>query len=244
MPFCKDTPINYYITCSKGYYSYSYCSSSSVVSHGAFFGLPSEIMQHPTAAYGKSKVPRRKHGKKSRRAIVKENDDETKQSTDGDGVEKKGKSEKASKKDAITNKDGTENASKKNAVLVKRPPIIYHPPPEVYHRPDIVVHRAPIVIHRAPLVYHQAPVIVHRPAVVYHQPAVIFHQPPPMVHQPMFTSHDTFTSHNTLSLGGSTTQKVGDFEGPPPEMYATRKGEVPKDVKGGYIALFTISLIP
>ena len=174
-------------------------------------------MTHPTTAYGKSKVPRkRKHHQKHRRDIPKE---------------------KSSKKNTIINQDKTEKASKKNAVLVKRPPIIYHPPPEVYHRPDIVVHRAPIVIHRAPLVYHQAPVIVHRPAVVYHQPAVVFHQPPPMVHQPMFTSHDTFTPHDTLSLGGSTTQKVGDFEGPPPEAFATRKGEVPKNVKGNYIVL-------
>ena len=170
-----------------------------------------------TQAFGKSKVPRKKgHDQKPRRGITKE--EEAKQ---------------GSKKNIIANQDKTEKASKRNAVLVKRPPIIYHPPPEVYHRPDIVVHRAPIVIHRAPLVYHQAPVIVHRPAVVYHQPAVIFHQPPPMVHQPMFTAHDTFTPHDTLVLGGSTTQKVGDFEGPPPEtLAATRKGEVPKNVKG------------
>ena len=172
-------------------------------------------MTHLTAAYGKSNVPRKNEHHENRRDVTNEKE-----------------AKRSSKKNTIVNQDKTEKASKKNAVLVKRPPIIYHPPPEVYHRPDIVVHRAPIVIHRAPLVYHQAPVIVHRPAVVYHQPAVVFHQPPPMVHQPMFTAQDTFTPHNTLVLGGSTTQKVGDFEGPPPETYATRKGEVPKNVKG------------
>lgn len=198
----------------------SHSSGSSLRTNGAYLGIPAKVLAPAsTTAYGKSKVPRKgKHGVKSRRDVTKEEE-----------------SGHSSKKAIISNQDETETASKKNAVLVKRPPIIYHPPPEVYHRPDIVVHRAPIVIHRSPLVYHQAPVIVHRPAVVYHQPEVVFHQPSPMVHQPMFTAHDTFTPHDSLVLEGSTTQNVGNFEGPPPEMYATKKGEMPKNAKGNYL---------
>ena len=205
---------------SIDYFYSSHYSSSSLTPHGAYLGVPPEVMTHGSLAYGKSKVPGKKeqHHKKSRRSTAEEKNTKT-----------------TLKKKNIVSPDVTEKPSKKNAVLVKRPPIIYHPPPEVYHRPDIVVHRAPIVIHRAPLVYHQAPVIVHRPAVVYHQPAVVFHQPPPMVHQPMFTAHDTFTPHDTLVLGGSSTQKVGDFEGPPPETYASKKGEVAKNVQGNNI---------
>lgn len=108
------------------------------------------------------------------------------------------KSESDSKKGEIL-RGHEEKPSKKNAVLVKRPPIIYHPPPEVYHRPDIVVHRAPLVIHRSPIIYHQAPVVVHRPAVVYHQPPVLFHQPPPVVSQPVLASHDVYHETPTLT---------------------------------------------
>ena len=177
---------------------------STVLPHGTYIGAPSELFS-PNVAYGKSQVPAAKQ-----------------------------KHQFKMDRRSVPKEDKTEKPSKKNAVLVKRPPIIYHPPPEVYHRPDIIVHRAPIVIHRAPLVYHQPPVIVHRPAVVYHQPAVVFHQPPPVVHQPLFSSHDTFTSHDTLTLGGSSTTKIGDYLGPPQDTLATRKENVPrhKDVSG------------
>ncbi|PFX26305.1 hypothetical protein AWC38_SpisGene9031 [Stylophora pistillata] len=89
----------------------------------------------------------------------------------------------------------TIKGNKKNLVIMRRPPLIYHPPPEVYHKPDVIMHRPDIVIHRPSIVFHQPSVVVHRPPVIYHQPPVVFHQPSPMVHQPIFHSHDTYLAH-------------------------------------------------
>ena len=89
----------------------------------------------------------------------------------------------------------TAKGNKKNLVIMRRPPLIYHPPPEVYHKPDVIMHRPDIVIHRPSIVFHQPSVVVHRPPVIYHQPPVVFHQPSPMVHQPIFHSHDTYLAH-------------------------------------------------
>ena len=89
----------------------------------------------------------------------------------------------------------TTKGNKKNLVIMRRPPLIYHPPPEVYHKPDIIVHRPDIVVHRPSIVFHQPSVVVHRPPVIYHQPPVVFHQPSPMVHQPILHSHDTYLAH-------------------------------------------------
>ena len=83
-------------------------------------------------------------------------------------------------------------AKKKNLVIMRRPPLIYHPPPEIYHKPNVIVHRPDIVIHRPSVVFHQPSVVVHRPPVIYHQPPVIFHQPAPMVHQPIIHAHDRY----------------------------------------------------
>ena len=125
-----------------------------------------------------------------------------------------------------TKKAKSQKGGKKNAVIVRRPPVIYHPPPEIYHRPEIVVHRAPIVIHRAPIIYHQPPVIVHRPAIVYHQPALIFHQPPPVVHQPVFRSHDTYVHRPLVRLYGSRMHHVGHLYHIPHAYYHGHGGGV------------------
>lgn len=133
---------------------------------------------------------------------------------------KKSSSEKPIKKSKLHHKKAsTENPHKKNSVLIRRPPIIYHPPPEIYHRPDIVVHRAPIMIHRAPIIYHQPPVVVHRPAIVYHQPSIVFHQPPPAVHQPLITSHDTWVTHSVPVPFSSRVTHQSAFVGIPKHAY-------------------------
>ena len=125
-----------------------------------------------------------------------------------------------------TKKAASQKGGKKNAVIVRRPPVIYHPPPEIYHRPEIVVHRAPIVIHRAPIIYHQPPVIVHRPAIVYHQPPLVFHQPPPVVHQPVYRSHDTYVHRPVVRLYSSKIHHAGHMYHVPHAYYHGHGGAI------------------
>ena len=125
-----------------------------------------------------------------------------------------------------TKKAASQKGGKKNAVIVRRPPVIYHPPPEIYHRPEIVVHRAPIVIHRAPIIYHQPPVIVHRPAIVYHQPPLVFHQPPPVVHQPVYRSHDTYVHRPVVRLYSSKIHHAGHMYHVPHAYYHGNGGAI------------------
>jgi len=128
--------------------------------------------------------------------------------------------------DAYDGNNKKRRKSKKNDIVVKRPPVIYHPPPEIYHRPPIIVHRPPLVIRRPPIIYHQPPVIVHRPAVVYHQPPLVFHQPPPAVSQPILKSHDTFMMHPAAHLThmGSMVTNAGTYVGVPEHRFMYQSG--------------------
>ena len=190
--------------------------SSSVMHHHTYVGVPDAFTVHHFAgghSFYKSD-------------ILRHNDRDNEHASERNEITgKKTSTEKQKdlpKKHKITSHDKTKHTlnlkikkaaaqkgGKKNAVIVRRPPVIYHPPPEIYHRPEIVVHRAPIVIHRAPIIYHQPPVIVHRPAIVYHQPALIFHQPPPIVHQPFYRSHDTYVHMPVARLYSSRINHVG-----------------------------------
>ena len=104
---------------------------------------------------------------------------------------------------------------KKNVVIMRRPPLIYHPPPEIYHKPDIILHRPDIVIHRPSVVFHQPSVVIHRAPVIYHQPPVVFHQPSPMVHQPIFHSHETYVAHPHYVPYLSHLTHAGSYVGAP-----------------------------
>ena len=127
------------------------------------------------------------------------------------------KEEKAME-DTMRLKNETKTATKgnkKNLVIMRRPPLIYHPPPEVYHKPDVIMHRPDIVIHRPSIVFHQPSVVVHRPPVIYHQPPVVFHQPSPMVHQPILHSHDTYLAHPHFVPFTSHLHHSGSYVGAP-----------------------------
>lgn len=120
--------------------------------------------------------------------------------------------------DTMRLKNETKTATKgnkKNLVIMRRPPLIYHPPPEVYHKPDVIMHRPDIVIHRPSIVFHQPSVVVHRPPVIYHQPPVVFHQPSPMVHQPILHSHDTYLAHPHFVPFTSHLHHSGSYVGAP-----------------------------
>ena len=104
---------------------------------------------------------------------------------------------------------------KKNLVVMRRPPLIYHPPPEIYHKPDVVVHRPDLVIHRPSVVFHQPSVVVHRPPVIYRQPPVIFHQPSPMVQQPILHSHDTYLASTHFDPFIAHVYHTGSYVGAP-----------------------------
>ena len=192
--------------------------SSRVLHHHTYVGVPDAYTVHHFGGHGNSFY--KSHILKHSKSLVEEASERNKIT----GQNSSTKLEKDSfnksnvtthhKKHRIasklkTKKSGSQKGGKKNAVIVRRPPVIYHPPPEIYHRPEIVVHRAPIVIHRAPIIYHQPPVIVHRPAIVYHQPAIIFHQPPPVVHQQVFRSHDTYVPRPVVRLYGSRMHHAG-----------------------------------
>ncbi len=178
----------------------------------------------------KGKITKKHDDKEKRSVLAKlmkkrsaDDEDEKKSEKKKDGKKKKA-AQKSSKEKSSKRSDV--KASKKNDIIVKRPPVIYHPPPEIYHRPPIIVHRPPLVIRRPPIIYHQPPVIVHRPAVVYHQPPLVFHQPPPAVSQPILKSHDTFMMHPAARLShmGSMVTNSGTYVGVPEHRFMYQGG--------------------
>ena len=175
-----------------------------------------------------AKTRKKRDSQLSKLSIYKRSVPITKEETKKEKIARGKKNKKRSKtpKHQPTNEGKKRRKSKKNDIVVKRPPVIYHPPPEIYHRPPIIVHRPPLVIRRPPIIYHQPPVIVHRPAVVYHQPPLVFHQPPPAVSQPILKSHDTFMMHPAAHLThmGSMVTNAGTYVGVPEHRFMYQSG--------------------
>lgn len=211
--------------------------SSRVMHHHTYVGVPDAYTVHHYEHYGgqhgfyKSHILKHSHHDEQhaferneitgeRKHLKKQKKDSTRQKS----------SFLDSKKESTlrlkTKAAATQKGGKKNAVIVRRPPVIYHPPPEIYHRPDIVVHRAPIVIHRAPIIYHQPPVVVHRPAIVYHEPPLIFHQPPPVVHQPVYRAHDAYVRRPIVRLYSSNMHHAGHLYHIPHAYYHGHGGAI------------------
>ena len=156
-------------------------------------------------AYGKSSVP--KNPEKQTKLRDNENNRVTRKAI----VMRKGNNENNKPSSNYAEVSG----NKKNLVVMRRPPLIYHPPAEIYHRPSVVVHRPDLVIHRPSIVFHQPSVVVHRPAVIYQQPPVVFHQPPPMVNQPILHAHDTYMAHPNFVPYSSHVHHTSTFVGAP-----------------------------
>ena len=112
-------------------------------------------------------------------------------------------------------KKDSKKGHKKNLVIIRRPPLVYHPPPEIYHKPVVVLHRPDIVIHRPSVIFHQPSVVVHRPSVIYRQPPLVFHQPPPTVHQPIFHSQETYVAQPHFVPYMSHLSHAGSYVGIP-----------------------------
>ena len=185
----------------------SYVGAPHFYPGGWSFGGHSDDFHH---AFGKSKVEKTsKQRVKSGHENKDGNDHDNKRHPSPEAaVSSEENKHKGKTKDVTT-------GQKKNVVIMRRPPLIYHPPPEIYHKPDIILHRPDIVIHRPSVVFHQPSVVIHRAPVIYHQPPVVFHQPSPMVHQPIFHSHETYVAHPHYVPYLSHLTHAGSYVGAP-----------------------------